>query len=341
MARCGFLIAAADGSNCRFSEISCRRRRLSKCGPASLDVCRALTILNEATEAHGPRNLLLIDEICGSTDPEEGTALARAFIQTYAERGTFGVITSHLGPLKLGWDAKSGVINGSLEYDNKAGKPTYQFLMGVPGQSLALLTARRVGVDKTILDRAMESLGPNVKQYHTGLQEVDAMKAELRALREELTRENKESRAAKSKYMALIQKFDRDKEKMLEQALRRAEKKIGTMIEHSKVDDVFKRFERLEKIKHEMPEVIKPPPRAAVATAQIAGTIEDFMKAYPPGSKVFAPNIGRDAVIQGQPNAKGEIPILSSSMRLVVPWTNGKAASARFQPDPRRCPAGR
>ena len=35
---------------------------------------------------------------------------------------------------------------------------------------------------------------------------------------------------------------------MLEQALRRAEKKIETMIEHSKVDDVFKRFEAATRI---------------------------------------------------------------------------------------------
>lgn len=50
-------------------------------------------------------------------------------------------------------------------------------------------------------------------------------------------------------------------------------------------------------------------------------TVEDFIKAYPPGSKVFAVHIGRDAVIQGQPNAKGEIPVLSNSMRLLVNWT--------------------
>jgi DNA mismatch repair protein MutS2 len=229
------------------------------------------------------------------------------------------VITSHLGPLKLGWDQASGVINGSLEYDNKAGTPTYQFLMGVPGQSLALQTARRVGVEPQVLERAMENLSPAVKQFHMGLQEVEAMKEELRTLREQLMQETKESRASKNKYQTLIQKFDRDKEKMLEQAMRRAEKKIETMIEHSKVDDVFKRFERLEKIKHEMPEVLKPTPRSPTSAPRIE-TIEDFVKAYPPGSKVFATSIGRDAVIQGSPNGKGEVPVLSNSMRLMVPW---------------------
>lgn len=321
MARCGLLISVAEGSRLPFFEHLHVAVGDSQSVDQHLSTFAAhLKILDQATKATGPRHLLLIDEICGSTDPDEGTALARSFIQTYAERGTFGVITSHLGPLKLGWDNKSGVINGSLEYDNKAGTPTYQFLMGVPGQSLALQTARRVGVDKKVLERAMENLSPNVKQFHMGLQEVETMKEELRHMRDELQQETKENRAAKSKYNALIQKFDRDKEKMLEQAMKRAEKKIETMIEHSKVDDVFKRFERLEKIKSELPEVIKATPRTTASVSRIE-TLEDFMKAYPAGSKVFAPSIGRDAVIQGQPNGKGEIPVLSNSMRLMVHWT--------------------
>lgn len=321
MARCGLLISAADGSRLPFFKDLHVGVGDSQSVDEHLSTFAAhLRILNEATHAKGSEHLLLIDEICGSTDPDEGTALARSFIQTYAERGSFAVITSHLGPLKLGWDHKSGVINGSLEYDNNAGTPTYQFLMGVPGQSLAIQTARRVGVEPEVLERALENLSPAVKQFHMGLQEVEAMKEELRAQRDELMREAKESRAAKSKYQTLIQKFDRDKEKMLEQALRRAEKKIETIIEHSKVDDVFKRFERLDKIKHDLPEIIKPAPRTGNSAPKIE-SVEDFIRAYPPGSKVFATTIGRDAVIQGQPNNKGEIPVLSNSMRLMVPWT--------------------
>ena len=81
-----------------------------------------------------------------SLDAAQTHQEAIAFIEAFARNGSFGVITSHLGPLKLGWTPESGVINGSLEYDSKSGKPTYLFLMGVAGQSLALQTARRVGV---------------------------------------------------------------------------------------------------------------------------------------------------------------------------------------------------
>jgi DNA mismatch repair protein MutS2 len=106
---------------------------------------------------------------------------------------------------------------------------------------------------------------------------------------------------------------------MLDKSVKRAEKKIETLIEHSKVEDVFKRHERLEQIRQSMPEVVKASTQPKAAAPKIE-TAEDFARAYPPGSKVFAATIGRDGVIQSVPNNKGEVAILSNSMRLMVHW---------------------
>jgi DNA mismatch repair protein MutS2 len=332
MARCGLLIAAAEGSRMPFfSKVHVAVGDAQSVDQHLSTFAAHLQILNEATESKGSSTLLLIDEICGSTDPEEGTALARAFIQAYARNGSFGVITSHLGPLKLGWDEKSGVVNGSLEYDNKTGKPTYMFLMGVPGQSLAIQTARRVGVSSEIVDEALSFLSPEVKKYHAGLDEVEKTKGELRSLIDQTARERTEMNAEKMRYNALALKFEREKDQMLEQAVKRAEKKIDTLLEHSKVDDVFRRHERLEQIKHEMPEIVKASTAAKTSTPVIENS-EDFTRAYPPGAKVFVPSIGRDGVIQSKPNAKGEIAILSASMRLMVPWQSLKPAQQAQNP---------
>lgn len=331
MARCGLPIAAAPGSKLPFFKTIHVAVGDSQSVDQHLSTFAAhLLVLNEATKA-GPDSLLLIDEICGSTDPEEGTALARAFIHAYAKNESFGVITSHLGPLKLGWASDSGVVNGSLEYDIKSGKPTYMFLMGVPGQSLAMQTARRVGVDSKIIDAATEYLSPETKKFHAGLDEVERMKEDLRRIKEESIQESKEAKAQKSHYAALMQKFERERDKMLDQALAQAEKKIETMIESSKVEDVFRRHERLEQIKQSMPEVIKASsaPRSGIQRVESA---EDFARAYPPGSKVFSPSIGQDAVVQSTPNAKGEVAVLSRSMRLTVPWQQLKPPQQASNP---------
>jgi len=321
MARCGLLVAASEGSKLPFFQDIHVAVGDSQSVDQQLSTFAAhLKILGESAKSRGPSALLLIDEICGSTDPEEGTALARAFIQEFARNGAFGVITSHLGPLKLGWDTNSGVTNGSLEYDQKTGKPTYMFLMGVPGQSLALQTAKRVGVEARIIDQAMSFLSPEMKQYHSGLQEVDKMKDDLRALMTQVQTDRQEAKAEKSRYHALAQKFEAEREKMVDQAVRRAEKKIDTMIEHSQVEDVFRKHERLGQLKQNMPEIVKASSVKAGGPPKIENA-EDFGRAYPPGTKVFAPTLGRDAVIQSQPNAKGEVAILSNSMRLLVLWS--------------------
>ncbi|RYZ71290.1 MAG: hypothetical protein EOP05_12220 [Proteobacteria bacterium] len=143
MARCGLLVCCEQGSRLPFFKSVVVAVGDAQSVDMNLSTFAAhLKILDEAAKAVGTDHLLLIDEIAGSTDPEEGSALARSFIETYSQNKVFGVITSHLSPLKTGWKPESGVINGSLEYDSRSGQPTYQFFMGVPGQSLAIQTAR-------------------------------------------------------------------------------------------------------------------------------------------------------------------------------------------------------
>lgn len=320
MARCGLFVCAEPTSILPFFDKIQVAIGDSQSVDENLSTFAAhLKILNQALELKGSSQLLLIDEICGSTDPEEGSALARAFIQKYAENQTYAIITSHLSPLKVGWKEDSGVINGSLAYDNKAGQPTFHFLMGVPGQSLALQTARRVGVQEQVLDTALENLSPDAKRYHMGLEEVEAMKSELQSLKEELKAQVKQAKADQSRYQSLSEKFEKERSKMLEQSLKRAEKKVEELIEQSRAAEVFRKHEQLEKVKSDLPEIIKASKISKSPDIQVL-TAEDFSKAYPSGTRVFVPSIGRDGVVQGSPNSKGEVPILSQSMRLMIHW---------------------
>ncbi len=134
MARCGLPICASENSKIPFFQDILIGIGDAQSVDEELSTFAAhLKILGKAASLHGRQNLILIDEICGSTDPEEGSALARSFIETFSNNDVFAVVTSHLGPLKSGWDEQSRVLNGSLEYDSKTGRPTYQFIAGIPG----------------------------------------------------------------------------------------------------------------------------------------------------------------------------------------------------------------
>ena len=318
MARCGLPICAATGSRLPFfAELHVAVGDAQSVDAALSTFAAHLKVLNQATLAKGPKHLLLIDEICGSTDPEEGSALARSFIESYAEHRIFGVITSHFGALKIGWKPESGVVNGSLEYDTQSGQPTYQFLLGIPGQSLALHTARRVGVESTIVDRALEYLGPQAKIFQEHLREMESVKEEIHRLRGELHAETQDAKEHKRLYHDLLQKFRRERDQWMERVVKKTEKRIEELIEQANANSVFKKHERLQQIKNELPQIVKAP---AAGSARKLETQEDFERAYPPGSTVFVPSLGQDAVVQGKANGKGEIPILSNSMRLFLHW---------------------
>lgn len=331
MARCGLPVCADPSSRIPFfTNVVVAVGDAQSVDMALSTFAAHVKLLDEASKAKGTDHLLLIDEICGSTDPEEGSALARSFIETYAANGVFAVITSHLSPLKTGWKHDSGVINGSLEYNSQSGTPTYQFFMGVPGQSLAIQTARRVGVSQSVLDRALDHLSPETKAQYQHLAEIEKMKEELQELRRSLFDELKEAREGKRKYLELVQLFRKEREQWMERAVKKAEKKIDEMIDLAQVDNIFKRHEKLNQIKQEMPEVVKAS-QAATKRPPLASA-EDFEKIYPPGSIVFIPSVNQEGVIQGKANSKGEIPVLSHSMRLFIHWQQLKPPQSLQNP---------
>jgi DNA mismatch repair protein MutS2 len=331
MARCGLPICATEGSIIPFFRaVEVGVGDAQSVGAQLSTFAAHLKVLDKAAKCVGSDNLLLIDEICGATDPEEGSALARSFIETYANNKVFAVITSHLSPLKVGWDANSGVINGSLEYNSNSGQPTYQFFMGIPGQSLALQTARRVGVDPKVIDRALDFLSPEMKAQHEHLREIELLRDELQELRQKLQEETKQARSNKNKYQELISKFRSERDQWMDRTVKKAERKIDNMIELAQVDNIFKKHEKLSQIKHELPEVVKA--STVPTVARKLETVEDFEKIYPPGSRVFIPSIGQEGSIQGRANAKGEIPVLSNSMRLFIHWQQLKPAQNMQNP---------
>lgn len=330
MARCGLLICANEESHLPFFNKMYVGVGDSQSVDENLSTFAAhLKTLDASTQATGYDNLILIDEICGSTDPEEGAALARSFIHQYTNNETFAIITSHLGALKIGWEKNSGVINGSLEFHAESG-PTYQFFMGTPGNSLAIQTAKRVGVDPKIIEKALDFLSPEMKNYQKNLEEIDEIKHELIETRKELKSEKKKFEKEKQKYSQLIANFEKEKNVKMDRSLKEAEQKVDSMIKNVKIDDIFKKHEALHQIKRDLPKVIKPTSlkdRNAQPT-----TKEEFEKRFPTGSKVFAESINNDAIIQGKPNGKGIVPVLSNSMRLMVHWSSLRPSRTQSNP---------
>lgn len=108
----------------------------------------------------GRRTLVLLDELGAGTDPQEGSALARAILTFMMKRQTPCLVATHYPELKAFAHNAQGVQNASVEFDPKSLRPTYRLLIGIPGRSNALAIARRLGISDEILEEARGMVDP-------------------------------------------------------------------------------------------------------------------------------------------------------------------------------------
>jgi DNA mismatch repair protein MutS2 len=142
--------------------------------------------LKEAWEHAGPDALVLLDELGSGTDPEEGAALAEALLEGLLEKGSLGVITTHLAQLAAAALELSGASCAAMEFDPGSGRPTFRLVPGPPGASEALALARRLGLPAEWLDRAEARLGSEHRDLRRLIAEVERVRQELAETRDSL-----------------------------------------------------------------------------------------------------------------------------------------------------------
>src|SRR5260221_1579414 len=98
--------------------------------------------------------LVLLDEVGTGTDPEEGSALGVAVVDHFKQRGAHVMATTHYSGLKMYAANEAGVLNASVEFDEKTLRPTYRLLVGLAGSSSGLEIARRFGIPVELIKSA-------------------------------------------------------------------------------------------------------------------------------------------------------------------------------------------
>lgn len=133
------------------------------------------------------KTLVIFDELGAGTDPAEGAALAIAILDKVASLGAYTIATTHYPELKLYGYNRLETKNASMVFDVETLQPTYQFLMGVPGQSNALAIAKRLGFGEDVIGAAMALTDESD-------QDLNNMIADLVAQRDEVKKNNEELR---------------------------------------------------------------------------------------------------------------------------------------------------
>ncbi len=196
MTRCGILPPADEGLELQpfariMADIGDDQDIRSKTSTFSGHMIRIKTIVETASAG----NLVLLDELGGSTDPDEGAALAMAIIDSLVAKKVRVVVTTHLTQLKAYALSRPSVKNVSVEFHPVTLKPTFKLLYDLPGDSHAIATAERIGLPeqiiraaKSFLDKSAGGSSRLIRNLKDKLNEVEEERIRVAHQREELER---------------------------------------------------------------------------------------------------------------------------------------------------------
>jgi DNA mismatch repair protein MutS2 len=246
MAQSGLHVPAAEGS-----VLPVFRRVYADIGDdqsiaADLSTFSAhLRAIVEMTRDLEAPTLVLLDEIGGGTDPTEGGALGVAVVDHFRQRGAMVVATTHHGLLKSYAQSTAGVAAASFGYDPASYEPTYRLALGVPGRSLALEMAERLGLPAPVVHDARARLENKEAQAEALLKKLEDGRLALERDTARLAEEREALAAARARAEADERAFAAQKRQALE-SFRRDLAQRGERAARQAADAIREAVQRLE-----------------------------------------------------------------------------------------------
>lgn len=166
MAMCGIFPPCEYGSKIAvfeqiFSDIGDEQSIEQSLSTFSSHLVNIIDITNSADS----KTLVLIDELGAGTDPIEGASLALAVTEKLVDCGGISVITTHYQQMKEYALTHDIVECASMDFDPITFAPTYRLLLGSTGSSNAIQIAERLGLNKSIVNRAKSLLSEDKVQF--------------------------------------------------------------------------------------------------------------------------------------------------------------------------------
>lgn len=324
LSKAGLFIPASEGSTVGlyddvYVDIGDEQSIEQSLSTFSAHMSNIVHILDRATRY----SLVLLDELGVGTDPEEGSAIATGIVDFLYQKRITTVITTHYSSLKLLAYRYEQVRNASVGFDVETLRPTYELILGSPGESHAFTICERLGLPDAILALAHDELSNEHKATTELMSRIVTDSQEISHTKEALTVNQQE-----------LDKLREDYEQKL--ALLEANEKQELKMAHAEaqriVDDVSRRMDDLMK---QYQEALKNQPQAAHDVKQaVEATREELVQqAEPyddkpaftpieeihPGDLVIITSVNKQAIVIDVLKDKRKLILQSGSMRTTVP----------------------
>ena len=178
-----------------------------------------VTNIESMAKVVGSGDLVLLDEIGASTEPNEGAALAVAILEHFRQRGAMTMVTTHHSRLKAYAAETAEAVNAAMEFDEATLEPTYRLLVGLPGKSSALDIAARLGLEPSIVEKARSLLDPADAEAAALVAGLHQQRTEMERKMEELDLQKKEEEKRREQLEHEFQRERRNKLRELDSRL--------------------------------------------------------------------------------------------------------------------------
>lgn len=185
--------------------------------------------IKDIIEHANSKSLVLMDELGSGTDPMEGAAFAMAIIDYLNKKHVTSIITTHYSEVKAYAFNATGIKSASMEFDVETLSPTYRLLEGIPGESNALIIARKYGISEEVIENAKSYISEDNQRVEEMLKsikekndELETMQAQLEATRTELDKQ-------KTTYEEKMVKLENEKNEIIKRAYEEADNYLKNM----------------------------------------------------------------------------------------------------------------
>ncbi|MDD7214315.1 MAG: endonuclease MutS2 [Clostridia bacterium] len=329
MAASGMFIPAAVGSKLSvFENVFCDVGDEQSIEQSLSTFSSHMKNLIKITENIDENSLVLIDEIGAGTDPDEGSALARAVIEKLVAANSKGITTTHYSALKEYAYTEKKLENASMEFNAETFAPLYRLNIGLPGTSNAIEISKMLGLDESITSRAFDLLGTEKVGVENVLKEAEKTRRECEESKIEIDALKQKERDVLAEIEKERARLNEEKEKFYAKAKSESRKIVNEKLEEADeiINEIKVLFDKEELTSGDLIKARTLRNKLENKKYDSEDSEENIVNYVPvdpeklkPGDKVYYKGVQGVCTVHSVSAKKGECEIFMGAIRTKVP----------------------
>ncbi len=329
MAASGMFIPAAVGSKLSvFENVFCDVGDEQSIEQSLSTFSSHMKNLIKITENIDENSLVLIDEIGAGTDPDEGSALARAVIEKLVAANSKGIITTHYSALKEYAYTEKKLENASMEFNAETFAPLYRLNIGLPGTSNAIEISKMLGLNESITSRAFDLLGTEKVGFENVLKEAEKTRRECEESKIEIDALKQKERDVLAEIEKERARLNEEKEKFYAKAKSESRKIVNEKLEEADeiINEIKVLFDKAELTSGDLIKARTLRNKLENKKYDSEDSEENIVNYVPvdpeklkPGDKVYYKGVQGVCTVHSVSAKKGECEIFMGAIRTKVP----------------------